>query len=164
MESLNLFLRVQDYFAKLLYWLGWLSLALFTVLFNYEVFNRYLFNKPAYWAQDIISILVCSLVFFSLPYVTRHNKHLVIDVFIDLLPKKIKNIFSFFSGFLVVLVFALVGYFAGLEAYKQFIRGTLTASALAIPKWPIVAGISFSFLSSCLYQFTNLFTKAISDD
>jgi|SRR5690625_2925466 len=164
MRVFSFLVQVQTFFAKLLYWLGWLSLALFTVLFNYEVFNRYVFHKPAFWAQDVISILVCGLVFFSLPYVTLHRKHLVIDVFTDLLPKRLQRVLTIFSSLIVVLVLALVGYFAGVEAYKQFVRGTLTASALAIPKWPIVAGISLSFLSSCLFQLNNIFTEAKSND
>lgn len=164
MTALKAVVKVQGAIARFLYRLAWVSLATFTLLFNYEVFSRYVFLKPTVWAQDIISILVCTLIFLALPYITKENKHLVIDVFVDFFPKTVQRALGVLAAIIVAAVLALVGYFAGVEAYKQFLRGTMTASALAIPKWPIVAGISLSFLSACFYQLANLFTGLADND
>jgi TRAP-type C4-dicarboxylate transport system permease small subunit len=81
--------------------------------------------------------------------VLRHNKHLVIDLLISKLNKKLKIIFELIAN-LISFFFCFFVFIYGLKLVQiSFILGVVSVSELRIPLWipKLVIPLSFLFLS-----------------
>lgn len=127
------------------------ALVLFTAVFNMEVARRYFFNAPSIWAQDVISIAALAVTFLTLPYITMTDRHVKIDILIRRLRPDRQRQLVRFGLILVTLLLFTIACITCLEALKQWSRGTQTASSIAIPKWPLLAIMTWGFLSSAIH-------------
>ena len=80
------------------------SFYLFIVFFtSYEVFMRYILDKPTMWVFETCVYLSGSAICMAGPFVTKEQSHISITTILNQLPKKLrKNIITF------NLVFAFV--------------------------------------------------------
>ncbi|MCJ8519087.1 TRAP-type C4-dicarboxylate transport system permease small subunit [Pseudorhizobium tarimense] len=140
--------------TKGMFALAMISLLLFTVMFNIEVALRYFFNAPTNWSQDVIGIATLVVIFLGLPYVTMSNAHVTIDILVSNSKPGTAKILHFVARITTVLVLLYAAYIVGGEALKQFTRGTMTASSLPIPKWPLLAVMVLGLLSSAIHVAT----------
>ena len=130
------------------------SLLLFTIMFNIEVALRYFFNAPTTWSQDVIGIATLVVIFLGLPYVTMKRSHITIDFLVESLRPKASIFLGTIARIITVLVLLYSAYIVGGEAMKQFSRGTMTASSLPIPKWPLLAVMVVGLISSAIHVAT----------
>jgi TRAP-type C4-dicarboxylate transport system permease small subunit len=115
----------------------------------YEVIARTIFNQPTIWANELVGYFLVSASFIGSSYVLRHNKHLVIDLLISKLNKKLKIIFELIAN-LISFFFCFFVFIYGLKLVQiSFILGVVSVSELRIPLWipKLVIPLSFLFLS-----------------
>ena len=65
-------------------------LAAMVVIFCYQVFLRYVLHGANAWSEDLTRYLFVYTVLLGSGIATRRASHLTVDMFIDLLPKKVK--------------------------------------------------------------------------
>lgn len=135
------------------------ALVLFTAMFNMEVARRYFLNAPSTWSQDVIAACALAVTFLAMPYVTMKQGHVSIDILVrKMRPAGVRAITAV-TLVLAFIILATVAWITGIEAHKQFLRGTQTASSIAIPKWPLLALMTWGFLSSALHVLSLPFTR-----
>jgi TRAP-type C4-dicarboxylate transport system permease small subunit len=121
-----------------------LSLILFIVMFGIttiNVFLRYLFNSPIPWAVELGRYSFVGVVFLGAIYVMREDGHIGLDIFIGMLPKKLKRIVVFI-GRIIVVVFLITFI---IQAFRMTITNINVQSAgmlipMAIPYSFMVIG------------------------
>jgi len=141
------------------FWLAGASLVLFTAVFNLEVVRRYFLNAPSVWSQDVIGVCALAATFLAMPYVTMKQGHVRIDILVQKMSPGAARMVTAVSVVLALVVLLAVAWITGTEACKQFQRGTMTASSIAIPKWPLLAVMTWGFLSSGLHLLSLPFTR-----
>ena len=135
--------------SRLSFFLQSLALLAFIILtcsVIYEVVARSIINKPTIWSLEIVTYMISCVAFFGSAYVLRINKHLEVNLFTNILPKKIKLIFSFFSN-LVGLIFCFIAFYYGCKLINlSYILGVVSVSELRTPLWIPQLTVPIGFL------------------
>lgn len=154
MQILAKAVRYHQLLTRGMFVLSMTSLLLFTIMFNIEVALRYFFNAPTTWSQDVIGIATLVVIFLGLPYVTMKRSHITIDFLVESLKPQVSIFLGTVARIITVFVLLYSAYIVGGEAMKQFSRGTMTASSLPIPKWPLLAFMVVGLISSAIHVAT----------
>jgi TRAP-type C4-dicarboxylate transport system permease small subunit len=156
-SMLHLLNRLHQAVTTASFALACAALVLFTAVFNMEVARRYFFNAPSSWSQDVISVAALCVTFLALPYITMKRKHVSIDIMMQKLgPAGRRRMITAVMIVAALLLFAIT-WITGQEAFKQWMRGTQTASSIAIPKWPFLAIMTWGFLSAGIHALVGAF-------
>lgn len=110
---------------------AWLALAL-TLLISWEVFSRYVLNKPNPWSFDLMIMAYGTLIMMAGAYTLATNGHVRGDVLYGFFPPRLQAsldlvlYFVFFIPGIVALVWA--GYTYAAESWAINEHSTLTAN------------------------------------
>jgi len=77
------------------------------VIIIYEVFMRYVINRPTVWGFEVTTFLYGIHYMLGLAYTERYNGHVQVDIFVTRLPPKIQacvQIFTYLVLFLPVVL------------------------------------------------------------
>ncbi|MEC9347965.1 MAG: TRAP transporter small permease subunit [Pseudomonadota bacterium] len=131
------------------------ALAVIVGAYAFEVVARYVFNAPTWWSAELVSYLLCIMVFTMMPAVTRAGGQVAVTVLLDRLapaPRAVAERIIWLAGFVAT---AAIGWFAAGETVRQIERGVQMMAALPIPKWWISVWIGIGFGLTAL-QFLRL--------
>ena len=118
--------------------MGWM------IFFN--VFMRYVFNKPMAFVEEYSGQLFVFIVFIGLSYATREDAHVQVDLFYKMLPNIAQKILDTFTLSISLLVAVIYFYFAFEFARYNFISGEtsiITYTPIWIPSAFVGVGLLF---------------------
>ena len=87
--------------------LGIDMVAIFIILLL-QIFSRFVAFMPLPWAQDMIVFLLVVAVFLGAGSATAAGKQIRLEVFVDLLPGKAKDVFLILADLLSIVFLAVV--------------------------------------------------------
>lgn len=111
-------------------------LCVFTVILFIQVVMRYVFNNSLSWSEECARYLFIWLVFIGISYGAKQMKHLKIDVFLNVFPKKIRPYIIIFAD-VVVLVFGVVVVYSAFTIVTQYMKIGTASPAVHVPYWVI---------------------------
>ncbi len=145
------------------------TLTACVILVNLNVIFRYFMNNPIKWTDEVVSSLFIWTVFMGSAYAHRKHAHLGVDIVVNLIHGKSRDVIEFVMDILQILVLALLTYISaqyvcnliwkrgiifktveGVFQYVGQIKLTYT-DTLRIPKWytgiavPLGFGLSFIY-------------------
>ncbi|HHU31380.1 MAG TPA: TRAP transporter small permease subunit [Clostridia bacterium] len=150
----------------------WLVLILTLTLF-YEVFMRYVFNRPTIWSYDVSYMLGGTFFTLGMGYTLQKNIHVRVDIFYNLFKKRIQalidvlfTIFMFFPSF-TMLIYKLIPY-----VRTSWLRQERAVGSFWMPPiYPFKTVLLFSVLllfvqmiSMLIKNFRILFAKESEDE
>src|SRR5699024_7635377 len=121
------------------FWVGCWRLAMIVVIFSVEVVMRYFFNAPLRWASDTVALLLLSLVFLIIPWLTRENGHVAITMLPDSMSAESRQKLLRLIQLISAITCFLAGYILLKDTAKVFERGLLTQATVPVPRWPFAA-------------------------
>lgn len=124
------------------------TLSLCTILVNANIFTRYLFNTPIYWAEEVATSLFIWTVFIGSAYAYRIHAHLGVDILVKLLPEKAKKGTKFIIGIIEIAVLAMLFYVSAQYVMNSWHRVT---DVLMMPRWYFSIAVPIGFGWSLLY-------------
>ena len=111
---------------------GWLYLVT-ALMVTYEVVMRGLFDAPTEWSLELSVYFVLVAGFLGLAATHSDDKNIRVDLFIDRLPAKWKQILSILTG-LFGLIFAIVFFVESLDmTMNSFQLESKSTSTLRVP-------------------------------
>lgn len=115
-----------------------------------QVFTRYVLNAPLSWTEEIARLLMVWLTFVSAMFVAGRREHLVVDVFVAVLPTSWARACFFFATVLSAVASAILAV-GGI---------TLTAlvSRLRLPASSLPEGILYS---AAIIGFAVIFVHSV---
>jgi len=127
---------------KVLHWLDenlestlcMILLSVFTVVLFVQVVMRYVFNNSLSWSEELARYLFIWLVFIGISFGAKQMKHLKIDVFLNVFPKKFRPYVVVFAD-VIVLVFAAIVMYSAYTIVMQYMKLGSSSPALRIPTW-----------------------------
>jgi TRAP-type C4-dicarboxylate transport system permease small subunit len=133
---LKRFMNGLDHFIE---WVGGvIMMALMVIIVFYQVFARYLFHHVPPWSEEVALLLMMWFGFLSIGYGFRHQLHLRISMFMDLLPKRV----GAYADLVTDIFIAAFGLFLIVEGYKFTV---LTwSSTLPVTKLP--SGVQYMII------------------
>lgn len=124
------------------------TLSLCTILVNANIFTRYLFNTPIYWAEEVATSLFIWTVFIGSAYAYRIHAHLGVDILVKLLPEKAKKGTQFVVNIIEIAVLAMLFYVSAQYVMNSWHRVT---DVLMMPRWYFSIAVPIGFGWSLLY-------------
>ena len=143
-------LKVQDALTWVGFIFGATALGTIVVIYAFEVISRYAFGAPTMWASDFVSFLLLISVFSTAPWLTREGGHVAVTILPDMVPALRDLILR--AGFMMSAGVCLwAAWICFGESLYLFNRGTSTLTTIRIPKWILLAFITYGLLNSGLY-------------
>ncbi len=124
------------------------TLSLCTILVNANIFSRYLFNTPIYWAEEVATSLFIWTVFVGSAYAYRNHSHLGVDILVKMLPGKAKKVTQFIVSIIEIAVLAMLTYVSAQYVKNSWNRVT---DVLMMPRWYFSIAVPIGFGWSLLY-------------
>ena len=80
------------------------SLAGFGMVFIVllSVFQRYVLKSPLSFSEELVGLLLCSMLFLSLPHISNSEKHVKINLVFNLLSDRAKLFTSILSSLVMI--------------------------------------------------------------
>lgn len=104
-----------------------------TILFI-QVIMRYVFNNSLSWSEEIARYIFIWLVFIGISYGAKQMKHLKIDVFVQIFPKKIRPYIIILAD-VIVLVFGAIVVYAAYTTVSKYLQVGTASPAVHVPYW-----------------------------
>ena len=144
-----------DRICRVLTALSMAMLALMAVLVVGQVILRNFFDLGLPWADELSRIANIALVFFAVPALMLHNRHIAIDLLFSALGARGKGVLRFVNYTLISLFSAI--FLFGL--YKFLTRaGKFTTPSLSMPNYAVYAPAVIAFvllLAVALYRLVS---------
>ena len=126
------------------------------------VIQRYFFNSPFIWGEEVQLALITWTIYFGAAAAFRSGSHIAIDMIVDMFPKKVQRFFDI----IIYLVTMYVIYFLTVNSWSlvmQFVNTNRTTNILHIPSQYIYIAIPIggvlmmiSATVHCIRCFINL--------
>jgi TRAP-type C4-dicarboxylate transport system permease small subunit len=141
----------------------WLATALFGTqcsVMLLQIFMRRIVNRPFVWAEDLVVLLFVWITYLGAAVLFDKGTLITVDLFVMLLPKKLRVAASFLVDILIagfaVYVCVLASQFLG----RQVRLGHKLGGALGLPSWSMTAALVLSIAAmslSSLHRILNRF-------
>ncbi len=141
-------------------WIGFVALFLMVVLTCVDVVSSKLFRAPVFGALDVMMLAQLIAVSFAVAIALIMGRHVAVEFFVMLLPKRIQ------SGIDCIVNFMGLGLFIGI-VWRLFVFGyglqiggeeSMTAR---IPTAPFVYAAAIGCIPVCLIYLHNLLTSIV---
>ena len=166
MKKKSLFKRIVTNFDAVI---CGVTLTLCVILVNLNVIFRYFLNNPIKWTDEVVTSLFIWTVFMGSAYAHRKHAHLGVDIVVNLIHGKSREIIEFIMDIVQILILILLTYISaqyvcnliwkrgiifqtvdGSLKYVGQIKLTLT-DTLRIPKWYTGIAVPLGFGLSLIY-------------
>lgn len=148
--------RGLDRICRVLTTFSMVMLALMTVLVVGQVILRNMYDLGLPWADELSRIANVALVFFAVPALMLHNRHIAIDLLYSALHARGQAVLRFAN-------YALITGFAGIflfSLYKFLSRaGKFTTPSLSMPNYAVYAPVVIAIVLLAIVALYRLITR-----
>ena len=110
-----------------------------TVAVCVDVVMRYVFNRPLVWVTEVTEYALVYITFLGIAWAVPRKGHVVVDVFVNLLPTRGQALCLLFNNLVALLIAAILTIWGTTTALDAFSRHLYRPTALAIPTWIVIA-------------------------
>lgn len=103
-----------------------------SIIIFVQVIARYVFQNSLTWSEEMARYMFVWLVYFSVSYTARREKHIRIDAAINLYPKKMRPYIELVSE-IIVLCFAIFIAITGYTVFGKIAWSGQMSPAMRIP-------------------------------
>lgn len=151
--------RAHDSLTQLSFWVAMLAVLYLTVVTGWGVIGRYLLGSPASWTYDTATVSFALVTFFSAPMLTSKMGHASMNAIIEVLPTGVARWIRRFTMLLGATACVLVAWYAGNETLRLYNSGVMMIAVTPIPKWWVMAALTYGVASMALYFVRHLFVS-----
>lgn len=103
-----------------------------SIIIFIQVIMRYVFENSLTWSEELARYLFVWLVYFSVSFTARRQKHIRIDAAINLYPKKMRPYIEILSE-IIVLAFSIFIAVTGVTVYHKITWSGQMSPAIGLP-------------------------------
>ncbi len=108
-------------------------LLMILLIVLYDVFMRYFFSKPTFWALEINEYLFIFISVIPAAEISRQNRHIRLDIFVEKLSGRNQRFIETFY-LICIIIFSAVVLWRGAEmAVNAYQNGMASSSLLSFP-------------------------------
>jgi len=142
------------------------TLTLCTILVNLNVLFRYFLNKPISWSEEVVTGLFVWTVFIGSAYAYRKHSHLGVDILVNIIPGKAKNVVRDVMSVVELLVLIMLTVISSQYVYHLIFDRNgkyklVLTDMLRMPKWYIGVAVPIGFGLSVIYSIYFLYNRYI---
>ncbi len=141
------------------------TLCACVVLVNLNVLMRYIFKAPLQWSEEIVTSLFVWTVFIGSAYAYRKHAHLGVDIIVNLVHGRAKEILMFVVSVVELMILIMLTVICSEYAYNLlFVRGVwkpAVTDILRIPKFFTGIAVPLGFGLSTIYSIYFMLTDRL---
>lgn len=130
-------------------WVGVAALLLMMTITTVDVLGAKLFLMPVFGALDVMAIAQLIAISFAVATALILGRHVQVEFFVMLLPKRIAAIVDCFVNLLGIFLFVLIVWRLSVYGYELKVDGEVSSTA-RIPFYPFVYGAAIACIPACL--------------
>jgi len=111
-------------------------ILLISVMVTLDIAARYLLGASSEWTIEFTAYFMVALIFFGLPYTTKEEANIKIDIIFSRLPEKIQKILTLLSSIVFMFFAALLGYLSWDSVVTSFVFHTTSRTSIDVIIWP----------------------------
>jgi TRAP-type C4-dicarboxylate transport system permease small subunit len=134
--------------SKVLNIIGGTALTLMMFLTVSDIFMRS-GGHPILGTYEMVSLLLAIVIGFTIPQVSLDRGHVYMEIILDRLSKRNKNIMNTFTRVLCIFLFVVIGYNLFMVGNEFHASGEVS-STLKIPFFPIAYTVGICAFIECL--------------
>ena len=147
-------------------WIGFGALFLMVVLTCVDVVGAKVFRSPVFGSLDVMMLAQLIAISFGASMALILGRHVRVEFFIMLLPKRLRSVVSCFVNFLGLVLFLLIVWRLFAFGYHFQIGGEESATA-RIPLFPFVYAAAVACIPICLVytqQFISSLLRTVKNE
>jgi TRAP-type C4-dicarboxylate transport system permease small subunit len=129
-------------------YIGSIFLSATTLIVIMNVFTRYFLDFTFHWSEEIAVSAFVWTIFLGFASAYRTNELIGVELLMNLLPKKGRNVLEFFTALLITILSSTMLFFS----FKYVVGSTKITAALEISYKYINTSIIISFVLITLYS------------
>ena len=118
--------------AELLAKIGLVGLLLIVI---HEVVVRYVFDSPTLHSVELSEYLLVFVVFMSIGWVLKENRHVAVTFAVNLLPEKVRLVLNTLTSLLTLAFLGILVWKGGKTAMTAYTGNYHSSSLLNFPMW-----------------------------
>lgn len=131
----TVFPRVINRLTWLAELLAEIGLALLLVIVLHEVVVRYVFNSPTLYSVELSEYLLVLVVFLSIGWVLREDRHVAVTFIVDRLPRKMRLGMNVLTSLITMAFLGVLVWKGTRTTITAFTGGYHSSSLLNFPMW-----------------------------
>jgi TRAP-type C4-dicarboxylate transport system permease small subunit len=153
MTKLNGFLRVV---TKILNYTGAAALTIMMLLTVTDVIMR-AFGHPIMGTFEVVGLLLAFVVGFTIPKVSYDKGHVFMEIVLERLEPRRRDVVNMFTRGICFLLFAAIGFNLFSTAHEFRVSGEVLPT-LKIPFYPVTYGVGVCCFIECLVFVNEIVT------
>ncbi len=141
-------------------WIGFCALFLMVVLTCVDVVGAKLFRTPVFGALDVMMLAQLVAVSFAVAIALILGRHVQVEFFVMLLPKRLQFVIDCFVNFLGLILFIVIVWRLFVFGHHLQIGGEESMTA-RIPTAPFAYIAAIGCIPVCLIYFQKLLTSIL---
>ena len=141
-------------------WIGFGALFLMVVLTCVDVVGAKVFRTPVFGSLDVMMLAQLIAISFGVSMALIMGRHVRVEFFIILLPKRLRSVISCFVNFLGLVLFVLIVWRLFDFGHHLQIGGEESATA-RIPLYPFAYAAAVGCIPVCLVYTQQLLTSIL---
>ena len=129
-----------------------------SVIIFIQVIMRYVFQNSLTWSEELARYLFVWLVYFSVSFTARRQKHIRIDAAINLYPKKLRPYVEILSE-VIVLAFSIFIAVTGVTVFNKIAWSGQMSPAMGIPMQFVYAAPMIGLALTAIRQIQTIVQK-----
>ncbi len=105
-----------------------------------QVIMRFVFHNSLAWSEELARYLFVWITYLGTSYAVTAEKHMRVDAFVSIFPKKIQFYLHIFSDVACLIFFGIVAY-CSLGLVTTFMQTGQMAASIKIPTWILYASV-----------------------
>ena len=160
MPFLEKFERFNRTISGWVEWIGLFALLLMMILTCVDVVGAKVFRAPVFGTIDIVMIAQLIAISFAIAMALILGRHVQVEFFVPLLPKRVRHIVDCFVHFLGFALFVLIVWRLFVYGYSLQTGGEESMTA-RIPLHPFAYGAAVACIPVCLVFLHRLIDSII---
>lgn len=162
MDAGRRFEKLFDHVLNFLAVLACIILALVTLSVCLEVFLRYFLNRPQVWVIELSEYALLYITFLSAAWVLRHEGHIAVDLFLNVLGDRGRARCGLLSDIICVTVSLVLSVHGLRVTWRYFSQGLYNPTILEIPTAYILMIIPIGGLALLIQAVRSTLRRRVS--
>jgi len=133
-------------------------ISIFTIVLLSNVFSRYLFNAPLFFAEELALLLLVWMGYLAISYSIYRRQQIGMGLAVDKLSKRYKRLVAIIVDFILIVISGVLLWAAlqWLQSSSVFFERAVT---LDVPKWPFYLVIPLFWSLMLIHLIDHLLAK-----
>ncbi|BBO83854.1 TRAP transporter small permease [Desulfosarcina ovata] len=130
-------------------WVGVVGIIVMVAVTCTDVIGAKLFLMPVPGYIEVVSLVQVATIVFAIAATQRHGGHISVEMFVDILPRRMRSIVKALTSLLCLVLFVLLIY-EGIGLGNEYLEAGEVTATVQLPFYPFAYAFSVALIPVAL--------------